>query len=212
MGSTAKLSRPAAATWPERTACSSAASSTRPPRAVFTRITPRLQAASVCAFTMPRFSGVSGQCSEIASDSRQIVVQVHGADEVRQILRIRIVPEHLHAHRIAHAREALADGAQAHQPDGAPVQLHALVRGLVPVAGVHARIELHDRLGAGEHQRQRLFGDGRGIGARRRRAPRCRALAPRPCRSCRCRCRAWRSRAAKAPRPSRRRRPCRSAR
>ncbi|MNT91974.1 hypothetical protein D3C72_2331650 [compost metagenome] len=61
IGSTAKLSSPAAITWPERTAASSAASSIRPPRAVFTTITPRLHCASVAAFSRLRFSSVSGQ-------------------------------------------------------------------------------------------------------------------------------------------------------
>ena len=73
IGSTAKLSRPALPTCPDRTASSSAASSISPPRAVFTMITPRLQAASARASTSLALSAVSGQCSEIASDSRQIV-------------------------------------------------------------------------------------------------------------------------------------------
>jgi hypothetical protein len=36
------------------------------------------------------------------------------------------------------------------------------------MAGVHARVQLHHRLGAGQQQGQRLFGHGRRVGANRR--------------------------------------------
>ena len=73
IGSTAKLSRPAARTCPLRTAASKAPSSTSPLRAVLTTITPRLHQASVAASSRLRLSSVSGQCSEITSDSRHSV-------------------------------------------------------------------------------------------------------------------------------------------
>jgi hypothetical protein len=45
------------------------------------------------------------------------------------------------------------------------------------VAGVHARIQRHHRLGAGQQQRERLLGHGRRVGARSRRTSMPRALA-----------------------------------
>ena len=78
-------------------------------------------------------------------------------------------------------------------PTVRPLELDALVRRLVPVAGVHARVErarpTWRRPAAAPAPARRPRRRSR----RPRRRPRCRAPRPRPCRSCRCRCRAWRS-------------------
>ena len=91
-------------------------------------------------------------------------------DVGRQILRVRIEAEHAHAHRIGHAREAQADRAEAdHARPCARRSSTLLCVALSQWPACMRALSVHDRLGAGEQQRQRLLGHGRGIGARRRR-------------------------------------------
>ncbi|CKT75584.1 Uncharacterised protein [Mycobacterium tuberculosis] len=66
-GSVANTSRPAARTWPPVIASASAASSTRPPRAALTMMTPGLVFASASLSISPAVSGVFGRCTEMKS-------------------------------------------------------------------------------------------------------------------------------------------------
>src|SRR5215470_8724661 len=66
-GSAWKTSSPAWRTWPLASAWSSAVSSTSAPRAVLTRITPRLVPARRLASMKPRVSSLRARCSEITS-------------------------------------------------------------------------------------------------------------------------------------------------
>ena len=118
----------------------------RPPRAVLTTITPRLQHARLlAALSRLRLSSVSGQCSEIASLSRHSVIQVHGPARSWATGPQRDPkPITRNAQCIGHLRKAQAYGAQADSgPRCARPAPELLCGGLVPMAGVHARVQLH---------------------------------------------------------------------
>ena len=97
------------------------------------------------------------------------LVQLHIAHGIalEVAVLVHVVGEHLHAQRLAAAAQRLADAAVAHDAHGAPGQLDALVRLLLPAARAHGVPGGGDVARDGEHVPKRELRHGVGAGARR---------------------------------------------
>ena len=131
-GSMLKTSSPACRIWPDSSASIIAASSTKAPRAVLTRIDARSSSRRCAARDRkPRVSSFSSRCSETTWLSRQQILEV-GEVDAGMILRRPVPGDHSHAAAERDARHFGGDAAKSDQPKRFACQLHAVLARPVP--------------------------------------------------------------------------------
>lgn len=169
-GSLENTSRPAARTWPLRTASASAASSTRPPRAALTMMTPGLVFASA---SLPIQSGRFGRLGQVHRDEvgaaqqfvqrQQLDTQLRGAGRGH----VGVIGDQVGAEGAEPLGNQLPDPAQPDDADRLAEDLGARERRSLPGVLVQRGVGGRDLTGRGQQQRQRVLGGA--VDVRRRR-------------------------------------------